>query len=146
MYLVSERFVAALEGNHITGWRVAPVVIDGRPPAAALSLLVITGTSGPILRPAGARAPDQSRFGFYLDGGTWDGSDLFLPQHSRGIHITASAANRLGQMRLRNVEIVPAGLPDTVRPWVGSEPIAAIVVAVGFVGRGPTRFHDSEEG
>jgi hypothetical protein len=111
VYLVSARFVRALRDGEATGWSTYPIRLldeDGTPIGDHAGL-VVTGSSGPV-DPALSTAPrdrPRIRIGKRFREGTWDGSDVFLPQGGGGLFVTARGRHALEQGGVRGVMFEP---------------------------------------
>jgi hypothetical protein len=86
--LISEKFAAALRASGCTGWSTFPVNLTGRDgePLHGYAGLRVTGRCGPIQLERsreGMKDYPGGRFpvyiGYYFEEGTWDGSDVFMP-------------------------------------------------------------------
>ncbi|WP_405062216.1 hypothetical protein OG474_11395 [Kribbella sp. NBC_01505] len=101
VYLVTDRFLDVLRSEQLAGWSAVRVTVNGNPSVPPVSMLQVTGRCGPILTPG---------IGRYLNPGTLDGSDLFVPANESTILLSPTATAALSQANLVNVEVEPAGL------------------------------------
>jgi hypothetical protein len=115
--VLSDAVFAVLRREQLTGWRSAPASIrtrDGRT-IHGYSLLVVCGRSGPFedryservqlpaLAAGGAAMPGLK--GMCFDPHTWDGSDVFTPDGSAAVVVTARAGVALERARLTNIAL-----------------------------------------
>jgi len=117
VYLMSERMVDELATHRLTGWTARPVDIEEPPQLPPLSLLTVTGRSGPAYSRTGLSLPGLPQFGWFLDPRQWDGSDFFVPANMNGIFLAPAAAAVIRKMRLANVDLHPANfepLPENL--------------------------------
>jgi hypothetical protein len=123
--LISEKFAAALRASGCTGWSTFPVNLTGRngEPLHGYSGLRVTGRCGPIQLERsreGMKDYPGGRFpvyiGYYFEEGSWDGSDVFMPDGYNGtVFITEKAAKSLKRERVKGVELERA---DSIeRSW-----------------------------
>jgi hypothetical protein len=96
LYTISPRLVRACAG--FSGWATFPIRVEG-PMADSLEGyrgLAVTGRCGPIdeslstrvVRPGPDGRPAPHRLGLHPRPGLWDGSDLFVPEHSLRVCVT----------------------------------------------------------
>jgi hypothetical protein len=108
LHLISRRFVDVLIAAQATGWYVTPVSVrDGK---YDLSLLVITGRAGSVVRASPDSKIAGSAFGSYLSGADWDGTDFMVPDNEERILVAPRLVAVLSNARLSNVCLEPAGL------------------------------------
>lgn len=113
--LVSPRVLAVLDGR--TGWsRVrARIALRDGSVIDDYAALRITGRSGPLdrslsdpvmLPPAapGGR-PTPGLRGLRFDPSTWDGSDVFRPERTQLVIVTADVAEALRRAKLTNLRV-----------------------------------------
>ncbi len=114
-YLISEKIKSALEENSITGWKTYPAEVRNKKGKhiEGYSLLAVTGRSGPIddakgevfLKdppiPLGGRY--KMKRGLYFDLAAWDKSDIFIPEGSLSIIVTAKVKKLLEKIKASNV-------------------------------------------
>jgi len=111
VFLMSHGLSKAFEDLRLSGWRSFPVSVQGDPDwHEDLTLLAVTGRSGPVYGAGGESRPGLDMIGQYLDPHEWDGSDVFLPTNRRSILVTGPAAKGIARFRFRNVDLQPAGL------------------------------------
>lgn len=68
VYAITARFSDSLQRLGITGWGVLPIsVAESSPSISGLSLLTVTGRSGPIIGAGGVDRPGVDSIGQYLD-------------------------------------------------------------------------------
>jgi hypothetical protein len=91
-YAISPRAVDTLEAHRLTGWTTYAITAVGRmaEDLAGYRGLAVTGRSGQIdqtlsqrvVRPGPAGRPAPHLLGLFPRPGSWDGSDLFVPEGS----------------------------------------------------------------
>jgi len=117
--LVSERFVAAADACHLSGWASYSIELIGKlpPTPKRYSGLRIHGRCGPIDDGRSARVLAQtppsgammiSYRGLYFDESAWDGTDLFVPtlKHTF-LFCTEKAAKCFRQAHLTGMVLTP---------------------------------------
>jgi len=114
IYLVSERFAAALSQSQFTGWRIlqAAILQPDNKLNSSYGLLSVLGRCGVIdaNKSRVVSLPSKSptgqslfRFGYHFDYASWDGTDIFLPQGTRLTFLTDRVRVALEQANLDNV-------------------------------------------
>lgn len=115
--LVSEHFCSVLRDGRYTGWKTYPVDLHGKGDERIDGYhgLAITGRCGPIddsksvetwREPRVVRKPGQRVqvwVGLYFDPGTWDGSDLFVPEGTAMIIVVEAVKKALEKAKVSNV-------------------------------------------
>ena len=114
LYLISDKMKAILEQNKLTGWKTFPVeVFDKRGNK-------IAGYHGfSVIGKCNSTSFDKSEIiekrlvpegptckyykGIFIEG--WDGSDFFCPDEEAWIFVTESAAEKLKENKLTNVQL-----------------------------------------
>ena len=117
--LISERFLDTLLEVRATGWGTYPVRPYDR---AGLELpgyhgLAVTGRAGPIDRsrsriellppPVPEEQAMYAEIGMYFDPGTWDGSDIFMPEGTLAVCVVERVKQALEERKLTNIEFTP---------------------------------------
>lgn len=117
--LISDRFVGALRDCRASGWSAAPVqLIDKRGgPVPGYHVLVVSGRSGPLDRrrtrivrqepPVPNGEPTFAELGLRFDPSTWDGSDVFVPQHTSVVCLTERVKAAIEGGGLANIVMQP---------------------------------------
>ncbi len=108
LFLMSPRFRSLLHEHGVLGWGHVPITVSG---VALLDfgLLTVHGRCGPIRR-LGPIPSDPRGLGHYIDPLSWDGSGLFVADGDRAVLVSRDTADLIRRSRLRNVDVVPAGL------------------------------------
>ena len=119
LYVLSERVLAGLSAERISGWARYEVTIlaRGAPPPCSYACLSVTGRCGPIDETLGMRvarmprsqqgSPVTVRRGEFFDVNTWDGSDIFSPEGTGYIFCTPRAKGCLEKLDPTNLELTP---------------------------------------
>lgn len=115
VYLLSDRAIALLRSEHITGWTTFPTEVYGRrrEPINGYCGLALTGRCGPIenqLSKLVWRDPPvpegqgyQVRRGLYFDLKSWDGSDMCIPEGSGFKLVVKRVKEAFQRAKLTNV-------------------------------------------
>jgi hypothetical protein len=114
IYAITPGLLELLTRLAITGWGALPISLTGGPSGGGLSLLTVTGRSGPIIGAGGIDMPGVDRIGQYLDASNWDGSDIFLPANSRSILVVPDAAKAVEARHPKDLQFDLAGLEPLV--------------------------------
>lgn len=108
IFLMSDRFKAALERDGTSGWGATPVRVANWQ-FSPIWLLTVHGKCGPLYGTQGV--PLQSGLvGSFLDPFDRDGSDMFLPPNHNAVLVTGDCAARLARSRLSNLSLENAAL------------------------------------
>jgi hypothetical protein len=114
-FLLSRRFIAALERVCATGYDCMPVKIVDRIgiDIQGYSLLVVKGRSGPLDRemtriervspPVPNGADTYEARGWYFPPASWDQSDIFAPAKTSAVCVTERVYRELKASKLTNV-------------------------------------------
>lgn len=125
--LLSPRALQVLRDGSFTGWRSFAVEITGKKGKRIEGYegLVVTGRCGPIDWSKGKliRKPPpvpqgqgyDAWVGMYFDPGSWDGSDLFLPEGTTYKILTERVKTALEEANITNMRFEP--LTEFERSW-----------------------------
>lgn len=107
--LVSERLVAILQSEDLTGWTTYPVSLQGV--EQTYFGLSVTGQCGPLdpTRGEWVRKDDEpGRFlrGTFFDDDSWDGSDFFSPVGTLVLFVTVRVKRCFDRHKIANVRFV----------------------------------------
>lgn len=116
LYLLSDRLLYTLRKEGVTGWTAHPVEVrrtDGEV-IPGYHVFVVTGRCGPIddtrseevWRPPPTPTGQSYKawLGLYFAPETWDGSDVFVPQHTGHIIVVERVRQILQEVRATNIE------------------------------------------
>jgi|1186.fasta_scaffold38086_2 hypothetical protein len=113
--LVSDRVIATLRDSSFTGWTTYPIEIrewNGEI-VPGYQGLAVTGRSGaldkslsrvevlPPYVPSGRAMPH--RIGLLFPPETWDGSDIFVPEETTGVMVTAAVRDAIQALGATNM-------------------------------------------
>ena len=111
--LVSAKVVGLLQEVGATGWSAPPIPLFGKQGEAipGYHLLTVHGRCGPVRDGRSARVmkpypggPFPVWRGLYAEPGTWDGSDLYMPEGGAGwIFVSPRMRSKLERARVGNV-------------------------------------------
>lgn len=115
--LVSERVVNMLQDAGFTGWSTYDVNLLGHDgmPIPGYYGFAVCGRCGPIDESKAVEIPRicpggvfPGWFGMYFDPDTWDGSDIFMPDHPLGaIFLTEDVKRAFEKAKIKNVRFTP---------------------------------------
>jgi len=123
--LLSAHCFNVLETAHATGWSRYLIELHGKndEPIDGYSGLVVTGRCDPPqydrsrveTRIGASGKPYKVKIGLYFDEATWDGSDVFTPEGTTFVFVTAKVKQALEEAKITGVNFTPLALFE--RQW-----------------------------
>lgn len=116
--LISSRIQEALTAEGIVGWKTCPVDLKDKKGMVipGYGSLATTGRCGPLIN---SRSPKVRRMnvpqtqeinvwlGYYFDGESWDGSDMFRPEGTRMTIVTRRVKEVIEGIKATNIAFKP---------------------------------------